>query len=115
MAGPPLRVAAVTDGLSSTVLAGEKAMDRRDVDTGSWNWNEPVFAGGSGGMDRWGTAILADGIDTPVATNWGSAHTGGAQFLFADGSVRPLNFGLDPNIAFALLTPAGGEVVDPDR
>ncbi len=114
VAGPPLRIANVVDGLSNTLLVGEKAMDRLHMNTGSWYWNEPVFAGGSGGTDRWGTAIVPDAADTPVATNWGSAHTAGAQFLFADGSVRPLRFDLEANIVFALMSPAGGEVVDPD-
>jgi hypothetical protein len=112
--GPPLSIAAVTDGLSNTILVGEKALDQRSYNTGSWYWNEPIFSGGSGGTDRWGTAVFRDGQNTPVPTNWGSAHTAAAQFVFGDGSVRPLRFGPDGALVFALLTPAGGEVVSPD-
>jgi hypothetical protein len=114
VAGLPLKIANITDGLSNTILVGEKAMDQRSFNTGSWLWAEPVFSGGSGGTDRWGTLIIQDGVGTPFPTNWGSSHIGGAQFVFGDGAVRPLRFGTDGNVVFALLTPAGGEVVNPD-
>ena len=115
VAGQPLTQGDVKDGLSNTIFIGEKAMDTREFDTGSWFWAEPVFSGGSGGTDRWGTAVFPDGVGTPFPTNWGSSHTAGAMFLFGDGSVRPLRYGLDGNIMFALLTPAGGEAVNPDE
>jgi prepilin-type N-terminal cleavage/methylation domain-containing protein len=115
VAGLPLNSRDVTDGLSNTIVIGEKALDRRTFDTGSWYWNEPVFSGGSGGTARWGTAIVRDGSGTAFPTNWGSAHTAGALFLFGDGSVRILRFGMDGSVLFALLTPAGGEVVSPDQ
>jgi prepilin-type N-terminal cleavage/methylation domain-containing protein len=104
----------VTDGLSNTIFLGEKAMDRRSFNTGSWYWNEPVFSGGSGGTDRWGTLIIPDGVGTPFATNWGSSHIGAAMFVFGDGSARPLRFGLDSSVMAALLSPDGGEVVNAD-
>jgi prepilin-type N-terminal cleavage/methylation domain-containing protein len=115
VAGLPLSPGDVKDGLSNTVLIGEKAMDIRSFDTGSWYWAEPVFSGGSGGTDRWGTAVIPDGAGTAFPTNWGSSHTAGALFVFGDGSVRPLSFGLNGDVMLALLTPAGGEVVSPDQ
>jgi len=115
VAGLRLDRGAVKDGLSNTVLVGEKALDPRSFDTGSWYWNEPVFSGGSGGTDRWGTAIMADGEGTAFPTNWGSSHDAAALFLFGDGSVRQLPFGLNGDVVFALLTPDGGETVSPDQ
>jgi prepilin-type N-terminal cleavage/methylation domain-containing protein/prepilin-type processing-associated H-X9-DG protein len=43
------------------------------------------------------------------ANNFGSPHTGGVNFLFADGSVRTFNFNFSPSVLQALLTPAGSE------
>jgi prepilin-type N-terminal cleavage/methylation domain-containing protein len=115
VAGLPLDIGDVKDGLSNTIMVGEKAMDRRSFNTGSWFWAEPVFSGGSGGTDRWGTAVFQDGIGTPFPTNWGSSHTADALFLYGDGSVRPLYFGVDGSVVAALLSPAGGEPVNPDQ
>ncbi len=45
----------------------------------------------------------------------GSRNPGGANFLFADGSVKFLKDTIDPGVIKALGTPAGGEVVGADR
>jgi type II secretory pathway pseudopilin PulG len=113
--GMPRTAEQCRDGLSNTILVGEKALDQRGYDTGGWYWNEPVFSGGSGGTARWGTAILRDGSGTPFPTHWGSAHPANAMFAFGDGSVRPLRYGLTGNIVLALLTHANAEIVDPDQ
>jgi prepilin-type N-terminal cleavage/methylation domain-containing protein/prepilin-type processing-associated H-X9-DG protein len=41
--------------------------------------------------------------------NFGSAHSAGVNFLFADGSVRTFTYNMDPTVLQALLTPAGRE------
>jgi prepilin-type N-terminal cleavage/methylation domain-containing protein/prepilin-type processing-associated H-X9-DG protein len=53
-------------------------------------------------------AILARGV------TFGSCHTGGANFVFCDGSVRFISNGVGdtPGLLPALCTRAGGEVVD---
>jgi prepilin-type processing-associated H-X9-DG protein len=104
-------VAAVTDGTSHTILVGEKSMDVKNYDTGTWYNDEPFFTGGSGGTFRWGDRILQDARNIVFEGNWGSDHTGGAQFLFADGSVHLLNYATAPDVMAGLLTPSGGEVV----
>jgi prepilin-type processing-associated H-X9-DG protein len=43
------------------------------------------------------------------ANNWGSAHPGGVNFLFADGSVRTFNYNVDLSLFHGLLTPAGSD------
>jgi prepilin-type processing-associated H-X9-DG protein len=42
-----------------------------------------------------------------------SFHSGGAQFLFADGSVKFLSEDLDLFVLFAIFTRANGEVLSP--
>jgi prepilin-type N-terminal cleavage/methylation domain-containing protein len=105
-----LRVANLTDGTSHTFLVAEKAMDPQNYQTGTWFWDEPFFTGGAGGTARGGVQLLRDAPGVRFPNNWGSAHTAGAEFLFADGSVRLLPFGTSPNAVKALLTPNGGEV-----
>ena len=45
--------------------------------------------------------------------NWGSAHPAGVPFLYGDGSVRPIPFEAAMTSMAALLTPDGGEAVQP--
>jgi prepilin-type processing-associated H-X9-DG protein len=43
--------------------------------------------------------------------NWGAAHPGGANAVYADGSVRTAPFGLAPEAVKAYMTPADGDFV----
>jgi prepilin-type processing-associated H-X9-DG protein len=107
------RLSSVTDGTSSTILAGEKSMHPANYQSGTWYWDEPFFLGGSMGTQRDGRFVLRDSpnMGRKFRYNWGSAHVGGAPFLFADGSVRSLHYDIDPLTMRALLTPNGGDVV----
>lgn len=105
-----LRAAAITDGLSQTFLIGEKAFDRSVQTATSWYWDEPIFSGGSKGTARAGLRISGDGVGISYKDNWGSAHTHGAQFARADGSVHFIDGSIDWKIMRDMLTPDGGEV-----
>lgn len=124
-----VRLTEITDGTSNTLMIGERPPSA-DLVLGWW------YAGW--GQSKTGSADLDLGvrelnIDTyglgcvrgpyPFApgefTNqcdafhfW-SPHSGGANFVFADGSVRFLSYSADP-IMPALATRAGGEVVTVD-
>ena len=73
------------------------------------------FAGANGGSYRAGPRLLQDANGSPFADNWGSAHTGTANFLNADGSVRGLRYSLDnTNEVKGYLTRSGGETFNLD-
>lgn len=86
----------VTDGTSNTLMAGEVAAGARP-------WGDPV---------NWRDPGL--GINRSPA-GFGSPFRGGANMLFADGSVRFLKDTTDPQVLRSLSTPDGGETVPPDR
>jgi prepilin-type N-terminal cleavage/methylation domain-containing protein/prepilin-type processing-associated H-X9-DG protein len=106
---PPPPLTFITDGTSHTILVGEKALRPQLYDSGSWYWDEPFFLGNSPGVCREGTSVVQDSPTALFQDNWGAAHRGGAQFIFADGSVRLLKYETPPNLVSALLTPKGGE------
>jgi prepilin-type N-terminal cleavage/methylation domain-containing protein len=101
----------ITDGLSSTILVGEKAYDP-DCERLSWYWDEPFFLGGSKGTSRIAPFLVRDPArNMAFKENWGSGHSGGVNFLFGDGAVHHLTYATDPTTMSALLSAAGGELV----
>ena len=63
-----------------------------------------------------GLKIVRDSVHMGFAFrwNWGSAHSSGAQFLFADGSVCRASFSTPPAAVKSLLTPCGQKELIPD-
>ena len=105
------------DGLSNTILVGEKSYDR-SVQSLSWYYDESFFLGGSKGTSRGAPALVPDAPQpfyVNYKDNWGSAHQVGVHFLFGDGAVRLLGFDTDTAFLAALLTPAGEEAVSPPQ
>lgn len=105
-----LSFSSVTDGLSQTYAAGEKAFDPNVHTATSWYWDEPVFSGGSKGTARAGLGIFRDGINITYRENWGSPHPSGAHFVILDGSTHLVNDSIDWKVMRSLLTPDGGEI-----
>jgi prepilin-type N-terminal cleavage/methylation domain-containing protein len=58
--GQTSTIASVTDGLSNTILCGEKAMGSRYAETGGWVWDEGIVHGGTGGTGRCGRELYPD-------------------------------------------------------
>ena len=108
--GPNVGLNMVTDGSSNTFMAGEQI---RKVTR--WNaWVEANQAVGS-------TAVpLNYRLPTPNVENWTrqisfrSMHPGGANFVFADGSVKFIKSTINFNIYQALSTRGQGEIVSAD-
>jgi type II secretory pathway pseudopilin PulG len=104
-----LHSAGITDGLSQTLLVGEKSFDPSVQRNTSWYWDEPLFSGGSKGTARAGLAIVADGIGVDYKENWGASHRDGAYFVVADGRTQFISKAIDWEIMRASLSPDGGE------
>jgi type II secretory pathway pseudopilin PulG len=98
------------DGLSNTILVGEKAYDP-SVQALNWYFDEGFFTGGSKGTGRDAPGLSRDGPGIDYKDNWGSAHPEGVLFLVGDGSVHLFPFGTETSVMSALLTPDGGEEV----
>jgi len=130
--GSSVRVEDLTDGTSSTLLFGERY--HRDPE---FDRLIPVVMPGTtlmAGLGKWSYVANVGvnahvSLSTPVPINYrvpsgggysaaedracafGSGHPGGANFAFADGSVRFLREGTSLPTLRALSTRAGGEVV----
>jgi prepilin-type processing-associated H-X9-DG protein len=114
------RVADITDGTANTILLAESA-GRPTL----WRAGRPVpgvyskYAAWVGGTLIFGQGSSSDGATKlgPCAINCTndhevySFHPGGANAVFADGSVHFLRASLDMRMFARLATRAGGEVV----
>jgi prepilin-type N-terminal cleavage/methylation domain-containing protein/prepilin-type processing-associated H-X9-DG protein len=123
------RIAAFADGTSNTILIAEMA-GRNELYLAGRDSGQKLsgFYGGEGGWAdaTSGASALygssSDGTVTPgpcginCSNDYGfySFHTGGANMLFADGSVRFLPTSIDMRTLVALVTKAGGEVISGD-
>jgi len=98
-----VRAQDVRDGLSQTILVGEK----RD----GQGWGVGGYAGSE--FDVAVSPVLPDSPSIRTIVT-GSYHPGQAQFLLCDGSVRPLRDSIDRKIWYALLTRDGRETIRGD-
>jgi prepilin-type N-terminal cleavage/methylation domain-containing protein/prepilin-type processing-associated H-X9-DG protein len=125
------RIEEVTDGTSNTLFMGERASFDPIYDqyTGDklhyWGW--AYYASNAGDVLN-GTSVPMNFVlpqnfaSLPTAqqvllvtqrrSNYGSNHTGGANFSLTDGSVRFIADSIAPATYAALGTRAGGEVIN---
>jgi prepilin-type N-terminal cleavage/methylation domain-containing protein/prepilin-type processing-associated H-X9-DG protein len=127
---PGVRLADVTDGLSNTLLVGERPPPANlffgwwfcgsgnttdgegDVVLGVRETNDPPDAPSTPQCPVGPYHYTPGTLDNPCdAFHFWSLHSGGANFLFADGSVRFLGYSAD-GIMPQLATRQGGEVVE---
>jgi len=89
--GADMRLAAITDGTSNTVMVVEA---QKEVP-----WTRP-------------DDLTFDPAAAPSLFGAGSSHPGGFDALFADGSVRFLKNTINLSVFRSLITRAGGEVIN---
>lgn len=105
-----LRDGNVTDGLSNTYMVAEKGIPRREYRTGaSVQDDEPAY----GGTDTIVFSTHPPVHDRYQGTSMGSAHLGGFNVVFCDGSVRIISYSIDLQLHYALSTRFGGEIATP--
>jgi prepilin-type N-terminal cleavage/methylation domain-containing protein/prepilin-type processing-associated H-X9-DG protein len=122
----------ITDGTSNTILLGEDAGEpmnyilgvaQAGATTGDWGWADSGYPFSINGADPTTGAIIKQTASSGNPScfincnNDGeiySFHSGGANVLFADGTVRFLSKSITMTTFAALFTKAGGEAVTLD-
>jgi prepilin-type N-terminal cleavage/methylation domain-containing protein len=110
--GIGIKLALVIDGLSNTIIIGDKQVTQgkfgyAPLDCSIWDSdNLDCFCRGAGLNLPLATSIK----DT--AAKFGSYHPGAVLFLFGDGSVQPIAVTVSPQILDYLANVADGNVVD---
>jgi prepilin-type N-terminal cleavage/methylation domain-containing protein len=120
--GSETTVAQVTDGLTNTLLIGEKNLDPTHYDTGQnindnqgaysgFNWDNcrVIKTGAPPSPDTPNT--VGNNVNSAWASRFGSAHAGIWQVAYCDGAVSPLSYSLDLSVAIRLANRRDGKVV----
>jgi prepilin-type processing-associated H-X9-DG protein len=131
----PVNFAAVLDGLSNTVLAGDKRMKkdlygRATDDNESWaapGWDSEIFRRAVRDADRPSadrgpspdvreTAIppFTSANRNSGLAQFGSSHPNGANMLLGDGSVRHIRFNPSPTAFQRICVRDDGRTFDPN-
>jgi prepilin-type N-terminal cleavage/methylation domain-containing protein/prepilin-type processing-associated H-X9-DG protein len=95
----------VLDGYANTILLGEKRMDLRNLGQYQSDDNEGYTSGWDHDVVRLCSSPPAQ--DTNDGRGWGeqrfgSPHSAGANFVFVDGSVKMISYGVSQNTFWKL-------------
>ncbi|QDT69446.1 hypothetical protein MalM25_23840 [Planctomycetes bacterium MalM25] len=105
----------ITDGLTHTLLVGEKYLNPNKYETGDDGSDDSsMYQGHDKDVNRAISKTLLPFPDTPGfdtgSHRFGSAHSGGFNAVRCDGSVRLVAYDIDPEAYHALGTRDRGEV-----
>lgn len=104
----------ITDGLSNTYFAGDKYMDPKNYTNGSDDGdNEFATCGIDNDNVRNGYySPHRDTAGTSDTYSWGSAHPGGCNMVYCDGSVHTVSYEIDAKTNQHFANRADGETPD---
>ncbi len=107
-------MAHVRDGASSTYLVGEKYVGPDWYTNGlSYGDDQNPFSGDDRDVLRWtATPPLQDRAGLQATYQFGSAHSGGLNMAFCDGSVRMIGYSIDAETHRRLGNRKDGQPVD---
>ncbi len=120
-----VRFAEILDGTATTISIGERGaclvqtpwVGAPDGGISVFSDDEPGLVSDYSAVGRGAELVFAHagdvGLNAPgtTAADFYSAHVGMANFLFADGSVRPVRSTITLQVYRALCTRSGGEIV----
>ena len=114
-----VRLADIPDGISNTVLIGEKRLnnamlgesidDNEAYNRPGWNGDWEVYRSGAvpPARDR------REPGSASASRGFGSAHAGGFNCAFADGSVRAVRYAVNPGVWRRACVVNDGEMLNP--
>jgi prepilin-type N-terminal cleavage/methylation domain-containing protein/prepilin-type processing-associated H-X9-DG protein len=111
--GPNSRVTltGITDGTSNTFLVGELSWkDANCYRPWTRGWDSDAMAATKNLVNPLNT-VPYNGSNNFNDVSFGSQHSGGANFLMADGSVRFVQQSIDLNVLKAAASRDGGEIL----
>ena len=112
-------------GLSHTIMAGEKYIDRADYLTGlDYGDNESMYTGQNNDnyrvtflpprLDHRGGLDPTDPARSPETTRFGSPHAASSHFVFCDGSVHGISYEVDPG-SFKIFGSRNNSTIPPEN
>ena len=113
----PVQIAEVVDGLSQTMLLGEKRLNTRYL--GQAQWDDDIGYSAGWDVDTMCYSSLTPKPDYSASTSdfdsrFGASHFGHFNAAFADGSVRALKYSINPTVFSLLGSRADGQVLSQD-
>jgi prepilin-type N-terminal cleavage/methylation domain-containing protein len=115
-----MTIAAIKDGVSRTVLFGEKYLDKSHYTDGNeWGDNEAATAGGDNDTLRTGCIIYPPSADATgyrdQGFRFGSAHAQRFSAVYCDGSVHGIGYEIDSKVLANLCNRSDGQSVNSDK